>query len=668
MSNNEAVQNPQDCPEFEEDELNGPELPQVKYTSREFIKYRPKMLDGPINYDILMDINPTSQTYDGIVKITFNIKNLMANEYLHVDFIGLINFLQFNNEFVPKEDLYEYMCVFNQGVFFRVPRRFLKMGENIFVISFTSIFTNKSEGLYRHIFDRMDTGGIFDEPIIYTQGEPNYTQKIFPCFAQLDLRNNFKLSIIRKASVKAVSNTFIEETYDFAKIERRQDALTYFSELFQILNVEGQQFQQHLIAARGEVQQDKFERLNQPVSYNLLFFAVGDITGVTDEYKNKERTVPLGIYCHTPRYDLIKKKQDYYFRIQKLGLAFYEDFFGILYPFVKYEQIFLPNFTFNAMENPGMVSILDKNFAPYMESIYQLINRDRMFQHEMGHMWLGNICSIEWWNDLYIKEGFDEYICHLALEYLVEQCEPGTWPFENRIWANLWMRGSEGLKIDLLCENGNHPLCNMADSDKDLIQYYGPCTYRKGSLVARHMSHLFGLDVFKACMAKQVQKSAWGNFNSDTLFGIFADHLKSQGQDENVKILQNFKEEFIMETNAPIITVKSVYYEREKEYLRIELKSYGIKKYVPVFIEVWDQNCNVVFEDKIPLRPDNLEKTLEYTNLKLPEKFIVMLNPKGIFCKIIKNRSILLLANTGSGDNQPVIRLLRSMDSKSKIS
>lgn len=42
------------------------------------------------------------------------------------------------------------------------------------------------------------------------------------------------------------------------------------------------------------------------------------------------------------------------------------------------------------MENPGCVAVQDKNFAPYMESLDKVMNRDRMFLHEMCHMWNGN--------------------------------------------------------------------------------------------------------------------------------------------------------------------------------------------------------------------------------------------------------------------------------------
>lgn len=84
-----------------------------------------------------------------------------------------------------------------------------------------------------------------------------------------------------------------------------------------------------------------------------------------------------------------------------------------------------------------------------------------------------------------------------------------------------------------------------------------------------------------------------------------------------------------METNGPTITMKDFLYERDKEYLKINMHSFGIKKYIPAFIEIWDKNLNVLHEWKLDLRPDQEDVVIEKTQLKLPEEFCIILNPKG---------------------------------------
>lgn len=317
---------------------------------------------------------------------------------------------------------------------------------------------------------------------------------------------------------------------------------------------------------------------------------MGEINSWADFYQGKDRQVPMSLWSHNPRRGIIEVQAPYFFRILKLGLEFYEQYFDCPYPFSKYDQIFLPSFTFNAMENPGIVAILDKNFVPYMESVSQIINRDRMFLHEMCHMWNGNLMSIEYYNDLWLKEGFTEYICQLALQYLVDKSPKGTFAFEGRIMANFRIRGLEGFKIDLLCENDNHPLSNMCTDDKNTLQYYGHCTYRKGSLIAMHLSNLHGPDVFQEAFKRLISKYKFHCVNSDIFFATYEEILTERARTNEIEALTRFKQEFIMETNGPTVWLEQIIYERSKKWLKIHVKTAGIKKYLTVLIEVWDKD------------------------------------------------------------------------------
>ena len=72
------------------------------------------------------------------------------------------------------------------------------------------MYQNKSEGLYKHLLRGNDSSA--EETFMYTQCEPNYTSKIFPCFGQLDIKAKFQLSLLRKKNMQAYSNNFIEKS------------------------------------------------------------------------------------------------------------------------------------------------------------------------------------------------------------------------------------------------------------------------------------------------------------------------------------------------------------------------------------------------------------------------------------------------------------------------
>ena len=410
MINNPIVSNENNDSSDSDDK---PDLPQVKNVSREFIKYRAKMIETPVNYDVLQDFDETKKTFNGICKINFNLVNLNVNDYIHVDFCGKVNWMLLNGTEVPDDDICDYMLAFNQGVFFRVPRAFLKEGENNFVIGFTAWYNNEAFALYKHNFDHMDKGGIYPgENMIYSQLEPHYTHRVFPCFAQLDIRCKTSFVIIRNKDYTAVSNESIQKSYSSDNENSLAECNETLVETFKLEKFdEGKAHLQLFLTHRQNINIDIFNRtINIP--YQVLFISAGKFTYYDSNYVSmvdgKERNLPLRIWCHAPRHELLAFRKDYFFDIVKGGLKFYENYFGVPYPYSKYDMIFLPSFSFNAMENPGCVAIQDKNFAPYMESQEKIMNRDRMFLHEMAHMWNGNLVSMEWFNDLWIKEGLTE--------------------------------------------------------------------------------------------------------------------------------------------------------------------------------------------------------------------------------------------------------------------
>ena len=75
--------------------------------------------------------------------------------------------------------------------------------------------------------------------------------------------------------------------------------------------------------------------------------------------------------------------------------------------------------------------------------------------------------------------------------------------------------------------------------------------------------------------------------------------------------------------------MKSFDYDREKEYLKVEIHAYGIKKYIPGYLVIWDKDLNEIHNWKLDLRPDQEDVVFERTQLKLPDEFCVIMNPKG---------------------------------------
>ncbi|PNJ31064.1 ERAP2 isoform 7, partial [Pongo abelii] len=109
-------------------------------------------------------------------------------------------------------------------------------------------------------------------------------------------------------------------------------------------------------------------------------------------------------------------------------LDFYEKYFDIYYPLSKLDLIAIPDFASGAMENWGLITYRETSllFDPKTSSASDKLWVTRVIAHELAHQWFGNLVTMEWWNDIWLKEGFAKYMELIAVNATYPELQFGA--------------------------------------------------------------------------------------------------------------------------------------------------------------------------------------------------------------------------------------------------
>lgn len=159
-------------------------------------------------------------------------------------------------------------------------------------------------------------------------------------------------------------------------------------------------------------------------------------------------------------------------------MLFYEKFFGVQYPFKKYDSLFVPEFNFGAMENPGCVTFNDFYVFREQQPTQRYTSLANTIAHEMAHMWFGDYVTMRWWNDLWLNESYADFISHFCLSHLDIKSIPLT-----NIGVLFNTRKSWGYREDQMVTT--HPIAGGVENTEKAETIFDGITYSKGASVMK---------------------------------------------------------------------------------------------------------------------------------------------------------------------------------------
>ncbi|WP_230670897.1 aminopeptidase N [Rathayibacter sp. Leaf248] len=322
-----------------------------------------------------------------------------------------------------------------------------------------AMYTNTGEGLHRFV-DPVD-----GEVYLYSQFEVPDSRRVFAVFEQPDLKAEFRFTVTAPAAWQVVSNQPTPEP----------------------------------VPAGEGVATWSFEPTPRISSYITALIAGPYVVERDSLVSSDGRTVPLGVFARAslaPHLDA-----DYVFEKTKQGFAFYEEKFGVPYPFDKYDQLFVPEFNAGAMENAGAVTFTETYV--FRSKVTDAIKERRVVTilHELAHMWFGDLVTMKWWNDLWLNESFAEYASTLATAEATE-------------WTEAWttfaaMEKSWAYRQDQL--PSTHPIVATINDLEDVQVNFDGITYAKGASVLKQLVAWVGEEEFLAGVHEYFVKHAFSN-------------------------------------------------------------------------------------------------------------------------------------------------------------
>ncbi|MEZ5990619.1 MAG: M1 family aminopeptidase [Planctomycetota bacterium] len=316
------------------------------------------------------------------------------------------------------------------------------------------------------------------EDYLYTLVVPADAHRLFPCFDQPDLKGRFTLELVTPAAWVAVANG--ERT---AEPEEQDGRRTWrFAE-------------------------------TKPLSTYLFAFAAGPfavVDGPTFQIGGHESSRGMRLYLReSARND---RDVSACFSLHGAGLAWLQERFAVPYPFGKLDLVLCPGFPYSGMEHAGAIFYRESALVFDREPTQgERLRRSTLIYHELTHQWFGNLVTMRWFDDLWLKEGFATFLGYQALEAL----EPEQGP---------WLRFLQKIKPRAYAIDGTPgttPIWQeLANLDQAKSQY-GAIVYNKAPAVLRELEHRIGPEVFAKGVTDFLTRHAYANATWEDLLASF---------------------------------------------------------------------------------------------------------------------------------------------------
>ena len=396
-----------------------------------------------VRYALTLDVTARDSAV-GRVTVTFTRR---GNRDVILDFRGRrLGAVEVNGQPIDRP-------AFN-GAHLRLPARTLNAGRNTVSVDFVADVAAAGASIIRST-DRTD-----GHEYLYTLLVPADANQLFPCFDQPDLKARVTLTLRARPGWTVVANG------PLARTDTAADALTHrFAE-------------------------------THPLSTYLVAFAAGPWHRASSTVQG--RTVNVFVRASRAK----EADLDTLLALNHRALGWMERYFARPYPFEKFDFVLAPAFPFGGMEHPGAIFYNEDQFI-FRErpTLPRQLGRFSTILHEVAHQWFGDLVTMRWFDDLWLKEGFATYLAAKALADLDST---------SGAWKTFYLRNKPAAYgVDQT--TGTTPLWQSLANLDQAKSNYGAIVYNKAPSVLKQLNYLVGDSAFRAGVQLFLSRHAYAN-------------------------------------------------------------------------------------------------------------------------------------------------------------
>jgi aminopeptidase N len=303
-----------------------------------------------------------------------------------------------------------------------------------------------------------------NDDYLYTLLVPDRARTVFPCFDQPNIKATYLVKIIAPKDWEVLCGSPLATK-----------------------------------KTEGGITTHLFEPSDKMSTY-LFSFVAGKFTAVSS--KDTKPTMKM-LYRETNE-EKIAASTASIFKLHQSSLGFLEDYTHCDFPFQKFDFAALPGFQYGGMEHIGAIQYRESSlFLDNSATRSQELSRAKLIAHETAHMWFGNLVTMQWFNDVWMKEVFANFMADKIVNPLFTDI--------NHDLQFLTSHYPEAYGVDRT--QGTNPIRQDLDNLKNAGSLYGSIIYNKAPIMMRQLELALGETKFKEGIREYIK--AYANSNAD---------------------------------------------------------------------------------------------------------------------------------------------------------